>query len=381
MTTKTLELNVLPRYRDSTILVVDDDPTSLGVLSNYLKEFGFRVIVARDGESALEKAAYGKPDLILLDLLMPKLNGFETCRLMKAREDLQDIPVIFMTGLTETDDKIKGFQAGAVDYIIKPFQYEEVLARIKTHLQLHMALKQLEIQNAELQQQIHEREQADEKLRQKRQELGEAQRLANVGNWVREFEPDVSIWSEQLYNMFGCDPTLPPPDFREFHPYFTVESWNRLKIAAEELEQTGKPYELDLEIIRTDGQHGWIIARGEEQRDANGRVIKLRGTAQDITERKRAEEALQKAHDTLEQRVEERTAELKVANDQLQQTNRLLHILSDCNQQVVHAADEDELLRQICSIIVGPGGYPAVWIGFAEYDPAKTCTPGCSERT
>src|SRR4051794_29425701 len=150
-----------PGYHEPTILVVDDDPANLSILSNYLQEFGFRVIVARDGESALEKAQYGQPDLILLDLLMPKMDGFETCRRLKAKGALRDTPVIFMTGLTDAKDKVNGFQAGGVDYIIKPFQYEEVLARIKTHLDLHLTQQQLGVQNTQLQHQISERERAE----------------------------------------------------------------------------------------------------------------------------------------------------------------------------------------------------------------------------
>ncbi|MDB6066045.1 MAG: domain S-box [Pedosphaera sp.] len=294
ITTATPEPLALPKSHEPTILAVDDDPANLSILSNYLQEFGFRVIVARDGGSALEKAQYGRPDLILLDLVMPKMDGFETCRRLKAKETLRDTPVIFMTGLTDTKDKVKGFQAGGVDYIIKPFQYEEVLARIKTHLDLHMAQNQLEVQNAQLQQQISEREQAEEYLRQSRQELSEAQRLAGVGSWVWEPEPDVVTWSKALYRIFGRDPTLSAPSYREHQSLFTPESWECLRTAMERALQMGTPYKLDLEIIRADGQPAWTTARGEAQRDANGSIVKLRGTVHDITERKRAEEELRR---------------------------------------------------------------------------------------
>jgi PAS domain S-box-containing protein len=113
--------------------------------------------------------------------------------------------------------------------------------------------------------------------------------------------------------------------------------------------------------------------------DKRGKYYGRIWTFRDITERKRAEEALKKAHDTLEQHVQERTAELKIANEHLARANRLLHIISECNQQVVHARNEGELLREICRIIVGPGGYPSVWIGFAEEDEAKTVRPVAHE--
>jgi formate hydrogenlyase transcriptional activator len=118
------------------ILVVDDTPANLQPLFELLSTQGFDLSVAENGESALEQLDYVRPDLILLDVLMPRLDGFETCRRFKERPDTRDIPVIFMSALTETVDKIKGFVLGAVDYIAKPFQQEEVLARITTHLTL-----------------------------------------------------------------------------------------------------------------------------------------------------------------------------------------------------------------------------------------------------
>src|ERR687885_1182399 len=101
------------------ILIVDDTPTNLEVLLDFLEDSGFKVWVAEDGESAIEGAEYAPPDLILLDVLMPGMDGFETCRRLKANEATQDIPVIFMTALSQTAVVVKGFQLGAVDFIIK----------------------------------------------------------------------------------------------------------------------------------------------------------------------------------------------------------------------------------------------------------------------
>jgi two-component system, sensor histidine kinase and response regulator len=133
-----------------TLLIVDDVPTNLKVLFTYLREFGFDLRIAEDGEDALKQISYTKPDLILLDVMMPGIDGFETCRRLKANEETREIPVIFMTALTDTVDKIKGFQMGAVDYISKPVQHEEVLARVTTHLTLRNQQRMLEKQNCEL---------------------------------------------------------------------------------------------------------------------------------------------------------------------------------------------------------------------------------------
>jgi len=118
------------------ILVVEDVPANLSLLLDLLSGAGFAVAVAEDGESALEQVNYVCPKLILLDVMMPGLDGFATCKQLKANPATRDIPVIFMTGLADTNDKLKGFELGAVDYITKPFQHEEVLARVSTHLEL-----------------------------------------------------------------------------------------------------------------------------------------------------------------------------------------------------------------------------------------------------
>ncbi|HBQ99148.1 MULTISPECIES: response regulator [unclassified Roseofilum] len=123
----------------SSILVVDDNPTNLKVLFDVLQDCNYKVTIAKNGENALSKAQRSQPDLILLDVLMPGIDGFETCRRLKANEQTRSIPVIFMTALSETVNKVKGLKLGAVDYITKPFDHDEVLARIQVHLDLKAA--------------------------------------------------------------------------------------------------------------------------------------------------------------------------------------------------------------------------------------------------
>jgi two-component system sensor histidine kinase/response regulator len=141
-----------------TLLIVDDFPANLSILFSYLRGFGFHVNIAESGEDALEEILYSKPDIILLDVMMPGIDGYETCRRLKANQETCDIPVIFMTALSDTADKLKGFKMGAVDYITKPVQQEELLARVTTHLTLSRLQKTLEKQRLELQQQNNELE-------------------------------------------------------------------------------------------------------------------------------------------------------------------------------------------------------------------------------
>ncbi|MGI0484193.1 response regulator [Pantanalinema rosaneae CENA516] len=158
-----------PTTETGTILVVDDTPTNLEVLFDFLNQAGFKVLFAEDGESALEKAHYATPDLILLDILMPGMDGFETCRRLKASQATQAIPIIFLTALSDTLDKVKGFTLGAVDFITKPLQYEEVVARVQTHLRVQTLTRQLQTQNARLEYEIQERQQAEAAIRRQNQ--------------------------------------------------------------------------------------------------------------------------------------------------------------------------------------------------------------------
>ncbi len=125
------------------ILIVDDTLTELEGLCDCLNAANFQILVAEDGESAIEIAKDARPDLILLDAFMPEMDGFETCRQLKANHTIAEIPVIFMTALTETIDKVKGFNLGAVDYVTKPFQQQEVLARVQIHLGVQQLTRQL----------------------------------------------------------------------------------------------------------------------------------------------------------------------------------------------------------------------------------------------
>ncbi|WP_407890135.1 response regulator, partial [Scytonema sp. NUACC26] len=136
--------------QDNTILIVDDTPTNLQVLFDLLSEQGYRVAIAKSGETALQRLQISKPNLILLDVMMPGIDGFETCQRLKANPSTREIPVIFMTALSDSVDKVKGLSLGAVDYITKPIQHEEALARIRVHLQLRNTICVMEQRTDEL---------------------------------------------------------------------------------------------------------------------------------------------------------------------------------------------------------------------------------------
>jgi PAS domain S-box-containing protein len=134
-----------------TIMVVDDQIENSKMLLTYLDNFGFRVLIAKNGEEALQRIESAQPDILLLDVLMPHMDGFETCRRLKQNDKTRDIPVIFMTALSDTVEKVKGFDIGGVDYITKPFQCEEVLARVNAHYTNRKLQQQLREEHARFQ--------------------------------------------------------------------------------------------------------------------------------------------------------------------------------------------------------------------------------------
>jgi PAS domain S-box-containing protein len=174
---------------------------------------------------------------------------------------------------------------------------------------------------------ITERKRAETSLRQREADLSEAQRLAKVGSWQWDPQTDFVTWSRELYLIAGRDPGLPAVSYKEHSTIYTAESWERLRRAVEEALQTGKPYELDLEMIRADGTRRWLIGRGEASRDASGRIVQLRGTVQDITERKNANDALASwGRRLIEAQEQERTRVARDLHDHISQRVALLAI-------------------------------------------------------
>jgi PAS domain S-box-containing protein len=176
-----------------TILIADDAPANFGVIVESLTDRGFRVLVAFDGEEALERALFSQPDLILLDVKMPGIDGFETCRRLKADARTRDIAVIFMTSLTGAEDMVEGFSAGGVDYVAKPVRVNEMMARIETHLALRVMHRQLIVQNRQLLNEVAVRQQAEAELSRARDALEQ-----QVGQRTRQLAESNARLSAQV---------------------------------------------------------------------------------------------------------------------------------------------------------------------------------------
>ncbi|MGB3533462.1 MAG: response regulator [Microcoleaceae cyanobacterium] len=195
------------------ILIVDDTPNNLRILSSMLIEEGYQVRKAINGTMALRSALAEPPDLILLDIRMPEMNGYEVCTQLKAEAKTKEIPIIFLSALDNEKDKVTAFEVGGVDYVTKPLKLQEVLVRVKTHLTLQRTQQQLKQQNTRLQQEVKARAAAElalQKANRELQRLAHLDSVTHVANRLRFDEYLMFIWQDmakkqQTLSLILCE--------------------------------------------------------------------------------------------------------------------------------------------------------------------------------
>ncbi|MBD2772892.1 response regulator [Iningainema tapete] len=265
------------------ILIVDDTPTNLEMLFDFLSNYGFTVLVAEDGESAISRAEYAPPDLILLDILMPGMDGFETCCRLKASELTKDIPIIFMTALSETVDKVKGLNLGAVDYITKPFQHEEVLARIELHLRLQNLTKTLQEQNLRLEVEISSRKQIEEKIREQAALLN----ITTDAILVRDLDNLIRFWNKGAENLYGWKVSEAiGKDANQL--LYQPNTLYQLQDIQKSLDERGS-WQGELSQVNKQGKEVIVASRWTLMRDRSGLPKSILTVNTDITEKKQLE--------------------------------------------------------------------------------------------
>jgi PAS domain S-box-containing protein len=343
---------ITPEKTLPTILIVDDTPANIGVISESLEERGYRVLVAQDGEEGLQRAGFVQPDLILLDVMMPGLDGFEVCRRLKKETKTRDIPVIFMTARTETEDKVAGFKAGGVDYVTKPLQIDEVIARVETQINLSAMQKRLETQNSQLQ---RYREQLEQRVAERTDELsvtnqrlrGEIQERKHVEENLiareREFRtlaenmPDNICRYDHECRLIYMNPVMAstlslvaregigktqteavPPGFPDISEY-------QAQIA--KVIASSQPCEIEMTLPDTGHGVRFHHVRFVAERGTQGEVVGVLAIGRDITEIKQAERDLEESRVQLrgltarreEAREEERKHIAREVHDELGQ--------------------------------------------------------------
>jgi PAS domain S-box-containing protein len=271
------------------ILIVDDNPDSLDLLFFVLSDSDFTVLMANNGKSALQTVKEAHPDLILLDVMMPGIDGFEICRRLKADESSQDIPVIFMTSLSETDDKVKGFNVGAVDYITKPIQEEVLKARITTHLTIRKLNRSLVEQNKRLQQEIRERQQKEQELRLSNQAIAASSDGIVIAD-ARKADMPITYVNPAFERLTGYEAQeVIGKNCRFLQGKDTDQpGLDELREAVRE----GKGCKVILSNYRKNGTLFWNELSISPIYDADGNLTHFVGIQSDITDRKVAQEAL-----------------------------------------------------------------------------------------
>ncbi|OUD12572.1 response regulator [Thioflexithrix psekupsensis] len=277
------------------ILVIDDKPANLELLQRVLERRGFGVTVANGHQTAFALLESWYPDLILLDIMMPDLDGYQVCEWLKNNPNTADIPVIFLSALTDMLDKIKGFSAGGVDYITKPFQIAEVMARVETHLKIAQLQQSLRVHNQRLESEIIQREKTEQALAKNQRYLstlisnlpGVVYQRYNDKQWTMEFISEGCL----ALTGYSADEFMSNSEFSlsQLIPSTYHESlWQTIQLAL--LEH--RPFQLMYPLQHKDGSQRWLWEQGQGIFHHNGQLETLEGFIQDITHQKQAKDAL-----------------------------------------------------------------------------------------
>jgi PAS domain S-box-containing protein len=329
----------------ANILVVDDNHANLRLLSGMLGRYGYVVRPAPNGALALSSARAAPPDLILLDIMMPDISGYEVCKQLKADARTRDVPIIFISALHEVFDKVTAFEYGGVDYITKPFQSEEVLARVQTHLALRRLQTDLKQKNTRLEQEIAERKQAEAELRTSQKRLESAQRIARLGHWELALASNTVSLSREMYPILGITPDEFDGNLQTIFSQFVYpDDQARVQKAYRQLIHSGARYSLEHRIIRPDGSLCVVWNEAEIVPNEAGEPVKVVGVLQDITERRQTENLLRQ----LEKAVQTTEVGITVTDKQ----GQIVYI--NPADAAMHGYSVDELIGRHSNIFAPP---------------------------
>ncbi len=289
---------VLETSQKARILLADDNADMRAYVARLLAT-RHEVEAVADGEAALEAAHKRRPDLILTDIMMPRLDGFGLIKAVRENEALRDLPVIVLSARAGEEASIEGLAAGADDYLIKPFSARELMARVDAALTL-----------ARL------RQETSEVIRETSERLKAALAASGTGTFRWNFSDGSIIWDDALYALFD-EPPGQTPTFEKFLSLIHPEDRDAVRERCAQCISDGADFEMEYRVILKDGGERWLLDKGLTFKDSLGRPQYMMGACVDISERKRAELALRRMNETLEDRVARRTAQLDAAHKQL----------------------------------------------------------------
>lgn len=270
------------------ILIVDDVPKNIQVVANILQGEGFNMAFAQSGPVALEMTRSTAFDLVLLDIMMPEMDGFEVCRQIRENPDTRDIPVLFLTAKTETESLVKGFETGAMDYVVKPVNEAELLARVKTHLELYRSRKALEATNNRLKAEIIERRRAEQRYRSMYENAVQGMFQSTISGRIIHLNPSYT-------RILGYDSPDEVLALDDVAATFYEDPEDRARMI-EALKRRGILTDYELKIRRKDGTPAWIMVNARLTKDPDGRPM-IEGIVIDHTARKEVEEELRRSRE------------------------------------------------------------------------------------
>ena len=285
-------LSSTPISTTANILVVDDNPMNLRALSHLLEQQGHQVRKALSGMMAIKAIHAEPPDLVLLDIRMPEMDGFAVCEQLKSAPETQEIPVIFLSASDSTEDKVRSFQVGGNDFISKPFYLEEVIARVSSQLNLLQQRQHLSQQNAVLLQEVRERAKAEAALRQAELKYRSIFENANEGIFQSTVDGRYLSVNPAMARIYGYESTQALMEgVTDIAQQLYVQPKRREELTAY-LRQFGEITGAESEVYRKDGEQIWISESVRAVTDDAGDILFFEGTVQDITEQHRLEAEL-----------------------------------------------------------------------------------------
>jgi PAS domain S-box-containing protein len=270
---------------EDDILIVSDEIPNLKLLTGLLEREGYAVRPAELPQAAIDSALAKPPLLILLDVKVAEMSGFEVCRLLKQDERTRDIPIIFISSLHDAEDRVRGFDAGGVDFISKPFQEREVLARVRNHTQLRRL--QLDLERLVDQRTFELRESKE------RYELAVAGSAAGLWDW--DIASDKIYYSDRLQELLGYESDEFSNSLDEFWDRLHPDDTETVRQSLDRHLQSREVFDVDYRLQKKSGEYRWFHARGQALWDYDGEPTRMSGSISDITDRKVAEEELAKS--------------------------------------------------------------------------------------